>query len=684
LTRDPRYDVLFEPVAIGPVTAPNRFYQVPHCNGFGHVRPKALAAMREVKAEGGWGVICTEEVEIHPTSEISPYAEGRIWDDRDIPSLALMTDAVHAHGSLAGIELTHNGLHAPNRISRVPPMAPSALPVDGADPVQARAMTLRDIKNLRDWHRDAALRAKRAGFDIVYVYAGHSMSTPMHFMQRRYNTRTDAYGGSLENRIRLTRELLETVKDAVGDTCAVAMRLAVDELMGDDGIQSEGEGAEIVSLLAELPDLWDVNVSDWSHDSATARFEPDEGYQDRYTSFVKSLTTKPVVGVGRYTSVDAMVSRINRGQLDFIGAARPSIADPFLPAKIERGDVDDIRECIGCNMCVAGDNQVVPMRCTQNPTVGEEWRRGWHPEKIEPAASSDPVLVVGAGPAGLECAMQLGKRGYEVTLCDSSSELGGRINNESRLPGLSSYARVRDYRMGQLHRLANVKLYAESRLTVDEVIDFGAPRVVLATGSKWRRDGVGRAVHRQLPVRDSSRVFSPDDLMQGRLPSGKVLLFDDDHYIMGPALAELLASHGCEVTLVTPDVMVSRFSENTLEQVNTHRRLLELGVTVVTSHIVRSIETDGAVVECALTGSSKSVVCDATVLVTAREPVDDLETALRAKGADRPALEVIGDCLAPGSVASAVYLGHLAARCFDGEPWDKALYRREIVDDHDV
>ena len=160
----------------------------------------------------------------------------------------------------------------------------------------------------------------------------------------------------------------------------------MDELLGPKGITCESEGREVVEMLAELPDLWDVNISEWNNDSATSRFEK-EGYQEPYISFVKSLTSKPVVGVGRYTSPDTMVSLIQRGVLDMIGAARPSIADPFLPKKIEEGRIDEIRECIGCNICVAGDWLSVPMRCTQNPSMGEEWRRGWHPERIGPSLS---------------------------------------------------------------------------------------------------------------------------------------------------------------------------------------------------------------------------------------------------------------------------------------------------------
>jgi dimethylamine/trimethylamine dehydrogenase len=250
---DSRYTILFDPVKIGPVTTKNRFYQVPHCNGLGYARPKSLAAMRGIKAQGGWGTICTEEVEIHPSSEISPYIEGRLWDRHDIPAHRLMTDAVHEFGALAGIELVHSGFHAPNRTSRLPPMAPSAMPVSAYDPVHARAMNSADIRSFRKWYRRAAINARDAGYDIIYVYAGHNMTTLMHFMLGRYNHRSDEYGGSIENRVRLTREVLEEVKDAVGDSCGIAFRFAVDEFLGEYGMRSDGEARDVVGLLPKFP-----------------------------------------------------------------------------------------------------------------------------------------------------------------------------------------------------------------------------------------------------------------------------------------------------------------------------------------------------------------------------------------------------------------------------------------------
>ncbi len=684
------YDILFEPVQIGPVTAPNRFYQVPHCNGFGHRMPRGLAAMRGIKAEGGWGVVCTEEVEIHHSSDLSPYFEGRLWSDDDIPALALMAEAVHAHGALAGIELAYNGLDANNLYTRAVSLAPSSMGTlggTGYDPVQTRRMDKEDIHNLRRWHRAAALRAKRAGFDLIYVYAGHALTAAAQFLLRRYNDRTDEYGGSLENRTRLFRELLEDTKEAVGDKCGVVARFAVEELLGEEGITHQGEGHDIIAMLAELPDLWDVNISGWSNDSATSRFEK-EGYQEKYTAFVKSLTSKPVVGVGRYTSPDLMVSAVRRGVLDLIGAARPSIADPFLPVKIKEGRLDEIRECIGCNICVTGDTRFVPIRCTQNPTMGEEWRRGWHPEIIAPKKSDAEIMVVGAGPAGLECAMALGVRGYNVTLLDARREVGGRVLRESALPGLSEWRRVVEWRLTRLAKMPNVGLYPSSPITAAEILESGIPNVILATGAIFRRDGKGRSIHHPIPgIRPEPvegripNIFTPDDLMDGNLPSGRVILYDDDHFYLGGVLAELLAQNGCDVTLVTPAPLVSYWTQFTLEQSKIQARLMKLGVKLFPQTLLSEIKTDFVTLTHSLTGEINTIPHDAVVLVTDRISNDSLYYELKPALAEGKlkSLRLTGDAEAPNIIAQAVFSGHLAAREFDEEPMEGTPFKIERI-----
>lgn len=677
MVRDPRYDILFEPVQIGPVTAKNRFYQVPHCNGMGHQYPSSWIEMRRIKAEGGWGVVNTEEVEISHTSELSPTPEGRLWDDRDIPLLARMADAVHEYGALAGIEPAHLGGGASNNYSREIPVGPSARPIDLFEPIQTRAMDKADIKAFRKMHVDAARRSKQAGYDIVYLYCGHDMTTFAHFLSRR-NDRADEYGGSLENRVRLIREVLQDTKEAIGNTCAVAIRFGVEQLKGPAGLACDSEGRDVVELLADLPDLWDVNISDWPNDSATSRFE-SEGFQDSYIKFVKQVTQKPVVGVGRYTSPDAMVSLIKGGQLDLIGAARPSIADPFLPNKINEGRVEDIRECIGCNMCVTGDFLATPMRCTQNPTMGEEWRRGWHPEKIAPKKHNDSVLVVGAGPAGLEATRALALRGHTVTLAEAGTEAGGRVTIESRLPGLSQWRRVADYRKYQISQMANVQVFYDSHLTADDVIEFGADHVVIATGSTWARNGIGRHNHDPIPTANSAEVKTPDEIMAGQPLQGPVIVFDDDHYYMGGILAEKLRLDGQNVTYVTPVADVSHWTHNTMEQGRIQSRLMGLGVKIVPLHNLAAIHSNRVDLRCVYTDQEKTVPCRTTVMVTMRDAKDVLYTALATH--PKPAFKSItriGDCFSPGTIAAAVYSGHRFAREL-GEPvTDGVPFRREL------
>ncbi|QYX57526.1 FAD-dependent oxidoreductase [Roseovarius sp. SCSIO 43702] len=678
---DPRYSILFEPVRIGPVTARNRFYQVPHCTGLGHLRPRADAATRAIKAEGGWAVVSNQETEIHPSSDLTPFPEHRLWDERDIPALRLMTERVHEHGALAAIELVHNGYHAANLGSRAPVLAPSDVALHTLVPKQARAMDKSDLRDLRRWHRAAALRAKEAGFDIVYCYAGHGMTIAQHFLSPLLNTRGDEYGGSLENRARLLRELVEDTKEAVGDTCAVALRFAVDEMQGVDGMQAHEEGRAVVELLSELPDLWDVNVSDWSNDSATSRFAPEEGYQTDYIRFVKEVTSRPVVGVGRFTSPDHMVSLVNKGVVDFIGAARPSIADPFLPAKVEEGRVEEIRECIGCNICVASDNMGVPIRCTQNPTMGEEWRRGWHPEKVARVANADEVLIVGGGPAGLECAMQFARAGAQVTLAEAGPELGGRARREAGLKGLGAWGRVRDYREHDLRQRANVNIYSESPLDADQVVELGIPHVFVASGATWRRDGIGRTSRRPISTAGDVAVFTPDDIMDGSVPpDGPVVIYDDDQIYMGGVLADHLRATGADVTLVTPAPVVSPWTEMTLEQVRIQRSLIEAGVEIVVGHSLVSVAAGVARLACVYSNGLRETACASLIMVTERVRETALFDALSGRGLET--LELIGDAAQPGLIADAVYSGHAAFRAFgrSAEEVEAEMFRREVIE----
>ena len=663
MPRDPRYDILFEPLKIGPVTARNRFYQVPHCTGMGWLRPRMLAEMRNVKAEGGWGVVCTEYNSIHPSSDDMPGPYASLWDDSDVRAHRLMTDKVHDHGALAGAELWYGGWRTANMMTREVAMDVQSVPNAIGHPHQTRAMDRTDIRNLRRWHRKAALRARDAGFDIVYVYVTHTYLLA-NFLDPRTNTRGDEYGGSLENRTRLIRELIEDTHEAVGDRCAVAVRFAADDEIGKDGVPIPGDRREMFEMLAELPDLWDINIADYSVEMGVSRFTKEAALEP-YMNWVKSLTTKPVVTVGRFTSPDTMASQVKRGIVDLVGAARPSIADPFIPKKIEEGRPETIRECIGCNICYSGDSIAVPIRCTQNPTMGEEWRKGWHPERIAARGSDSTVLVVGAGPAGLEAARALGQRGYKVMLAEATRDLGGRVLREAALPGMAEYIRVRDYREQALLQMPNVEIFRESRLTAGDVLAVGADHVAIATGARWRRDRFDGQSY--VPVAgDGIELLTPDDIMAGRRPGGPTLVYDEDGYYMGGIIAGALRTEGLEVTLATPSEVVSNWAGKTSERWKIRTHLMKQGVAIALSRALVRFDGATATLACEFTGTETALPVVSVVMVTQRAPDDALYRDLLAQGGDLPfTLTRIGDCEAPAIIAAATYAGHRYARELD-------------------
>ena len=683
--RDPRYDILFEPMAIGPVVAKNRFYQVPHCNGGGYRDPSAAAEMRAVKAEGGWGVIFTEQVEMHHSSEITPFIELRLWEDKDIPMLRKMAERMKSHGGLAGIQLAYSGINGPNLYTKEVPMAPTAMPIRTFtnDPVQARALDKSDIKDLRRWFVNAAQRSKEAGFDLICLYGAHGFGIFQHFLSRATNQRSDEYGGSLENRARFVNEVISDIKDAVGDTMGITLRVSLDETIGNLGF-SNAEVRDFIEMNKNLPDLWDLAHGTWEDCSGPSRFK-DEGAQEQLVRGIHELTDKPIVGVGRFTSPDVMARMIKSGTLDFIGCARPSIADPFLPKKVEEGRIEDIRECIGCNMCITGDMTMSISRCTQNPTFMEEWRKGWHPERMNPKGPSSNVLIVGSGTAGLEAAWALCRRGYDVAIAEAKTEIGGRVLREAKLPGLSAWGRVVDYRQYQLSQRANVETYLDSKLDADSILEFGFENICIATGAHWRADGVSRQHVVPMPIAAGAKIYTPDDLMDGKLPQGKVIVYDDDHYYMGGVLAELLAKNGADVTLVTPSAYVSDWTINTLEQSAIHLRLDDAGINIVLNRGIVEIHPDHVMSNCVYTNRLTRYECDAVVIVASRKENSAVFDSLKAREAEWAdagikSVKIIGDANAPGPIAWATYAGHRYARELDCENIGDALpFRREIT-----
>jgi dimethylamine/trimethylamine dehydrogenase len=682
-SRDPHHDILFEQVRIGPKTMRNRFYQTPHADGLNSQFPGAEAGFRGMKAEGGWAVVNTGMTSIAPEYDHSGReVVSRIWDDLDVRNWALLCDRIHEHGSLAGIELMASGGHVTGYETRLPAGAVSDVADDWLFMGSSFQMDRDDIRRVQQQYVAAARRARQAGFDIVNVMGAELVALPMTFLMSRYNRRTDEYGGGFENRARFWLETLEQVRAEIGDDCAVTARLCIDTLDGsEEGVRVDHEGIGFIELADHLVDFWDVVVAGegntWAKDLGPSRFYP-ENFQGEYVRRVRSATVKPLVAVGRFTSPDTMVQVIRSGQQDIIGSARASISDPYLPRKIDEGRIDEIRECIGCNVCVSRINTATRIICTQNATTGEEYRRGWHPERFAPITNGlSSVLVIGAGPAGLECGTVLARRRVEyVHLLDDAERPGGHMEWVPRLPGLAEWARLVHHRQTLADKLSNLSIIPKQRLTADDVLDYGAEVVILTVGSVWAGDGTSSVTRQALPGADASQphVLTPDQIMvEGKRPPGdRVLVYDAEGYFMGVSLAERFAREGKHVTYVTPRSAIGAYMHHTGEDQLMIPLLSDLGVESFREHAVTAI-TPGSIAGRPRTpgGAPLRWEADSIVLVTQRNPRVELHRELKSRSdewsdAGIHSVYRAGDCVSPRQqVADAIFDAHRLAREID-------------------
>ncbi|MFD1647914.1 FAD-dependent oxidoreductase [Haloarchaeobius litoreus] len=656
------YDSLFEPIELGPVEIPNRVYQPPHGNAYG--LGDQQTAFRAEKAKGGFGLIIQEYSKIHESTDVTPVEPGFLHTDETIEPQREMVEAVHDHGSKLFVELWHGGLTASNYDSRQPPLSSSQTP--SGNYYTPKEMEHEDIQEIVEAFATAADRARRAGYDGVELHAAHGYLISQ-FLSPFYNDRDDEYGGSLENRMRFFEEVIDSVDDAISDDMAFGARFTIDERV-EGGLRADGEGLEIVERIGDDLDFWDldIGVKQSIDDMIGPSRLHSKNYQMEFIEEATEVLDVPVGGTGRITDPRDAERLLEAGAVDMIGMARQSIADPHWPKKAREGRVDQIRECIGCNICVSQSRQGIPLICTQNPTVGEEQQ--WGPEEYEQVDEPKGVLVVGGGPAGTEFARVAGERGHIVHLNEKERELGGRVNFEGSLPGLSEWKRVRDWRETELDRL-DVAVHTGSRaeMEYDDVRTYGAEIVVIATGGHWSEKGVTSGTHKPVPGWDQDHVLTPAEAVDADLSDERVVIFDEEGYNVSAGVTQTLADDN-DLTFVTPRTSAFQETLHTFERKTIYSDLYSAGVEFVPDHTLTQVD-DGSVTATNVYSNEETMFdADYVVFTTMRKSDDDLYRELKANEETLTAeteieeIHAIGDCVSPRRIADAVYHGHELGR----------------------
>ena len=646
-----QYRFLFNPIRLGPVRVRNRVVFSAHLTNFAENNlPSAkLTDYYRERARGGAGLIITEEQSVH-ASDFAYEKLIHAYEGTTIPHYRQLTEAVKAEGAAIFCQLNHNGLQGFSFFNDEPLWGPSAVGDELFREIPS-PIDRGQIEALVEGYARVAGYVREGGFDGVELQASHS-GILRQFMSPHTNRRRDDYGGSLENRLRLSVDCLKAVREALGPGMAMGIRLCTDELV-DGGLVLE-EVLEIARRLDATGLLDYINTSI----GTTGRLYMVEGpmsvpagYQSGHTAAVREAVGVPVIGVGRVNDPLMADRLLADGVADLIGVVRGQIADPEWALKAQQDEAAEIRKCIACNQyCIGlmGLNQ--PLSCIQNPANGYEGLLG--EEKFTEAAAPKAVLVVGGGPAGMEAAIIAARHGHRVTLWERSDQLGGNVNWIVKTPNRLEYGDLIRNKTGELKR-AGVRLRMGTEATAEALLAERPDAVIIATG----QDEV-RPAH--IPGMDGPNVKTPIEILAGpRSDPGHVLIIDDIGFHQAASLAEYLAEGGCRVSVVTSAFFVGQELGITLDLELWYGRIANQAITLYAGQVVLEVGEAPLLLDIYSKRQWRLEGVELVVPVNHGRSRRGLYEALKGRV---PEVHCVGDALAPKEVGEAILDGHRAAR----------------------